>query len=239
MKLVVSSAWWFDHWHDKSFSADPNYLNNNVSYPYILKLNQLLQPRWVETYFERQNSGVSNLIVKADGRIIFVGATQNYAWVCVIAPWGEFICDILDTGSSSRFKYIQSTGEEEVLVVGTKVVYPSPYPGYPCIWVARIEIPRLAVPTVDPLPTSIHVDFPFPNPFNSTLFIPIDITGARETSIKIFDIKGQLVSTLDLPIEKSGKITLVWDSGDLPDGEYLICYYTGNSVQVRKAVKIK
>jgi len=44
MKLVVSSAWWFDHWHDKSFSADPNYrrwLKLDFIPPYSPELNPI------------------------------------------------------------------------------------------------------------------------------------------------------------------------------------------------------
>jgi hypothetical protein len=71
------------------------------------------------------------------------------------------------------------------------------------------------------LPHSFELSQNYPNPFNPTTTIPFTVCGSRSTvhspihtTLRIYNIKGQLVKTLVDGEESSGNYTITWDGKD-------------------------
>ena len=60
----------------------------------------------------------------------------------------------------------------------------------------------------------------YPNPFNPTINFSFNLENSRKTEIKIFNIKGQLVSTLEDGVIYNGKHTFSWQVVNLSSGIY-------------------
>jgi hypothetical protein len=81
----------------------------------------------------------------------------------------------------------------------------------------------------------------FPNPFHSELTIRFDLPQSAETSLRIFNLQGQLVNQLqDGPLE-AGDHQSSWDGTDmrgapLPSGLYLLQLRIGDEVLNRKVM---
>jgi flagellar hook assembly protein FlgD len=55
----------------------------------------------------------------------------------------------------------------------------------------------------------------YPNPFNPVTNISFSLTKAGETSIKVYNLKGQLVNVLLDTYLEAGEMNLIWDGTDL------------------------
>ena len=83
-----------------------------------------------------------------------------------------------------------------------------------------------------------------PNPFNPSTTISFDLAENTNASLKIYNLKGQLVSTLFRGFLNSGHHRLVWDGKDsnnrqVASGVYLYRLETGSFVQTRKMLMMK
>lgn len=105
--------------------------------------------------------------------------------------------------------------------------------------------------TINPLTTSISqvekVEIPegfivhpaFPNPFNPTTNILIELNKASSIEISVFNSIGQSIKTYPSQPFKSGLNTFTFDASALSTGLYFIQFKTNYSVQTSKVVLIK
>ena len=79
-----------------------------------------------------------------------------------------------------------------------------------------------------------------PNPFNPTVTISfLAPPKHRETSLKIFDLRGRLVGDLTSQVKgkRSGAVT--WNAGNLASGMYINHYQAGAQVLKNRVTLIK
>lgn len=83
-----------------------------------------------------------------------------------------------------------------------------------------------------------------PNPFSQQL--TLGLTGQRKTTgeLKIFNIKGELVKRLSLPISREESTTITWDGKDqnnhvVAAGIYLVRLQVGNHNSISKVCKLR
>ena len=82
----------------------------------------------------------------------------------------------------------------------------------------------------------------YPNPFNPLTKINYHLPKSNRVSIKIYNIKGQLVKTLvDNVFRKSGYYSVIWDTsqGDVSSGIYFYSIISGNFCETKKCIIIK
>ena len=97
----------------------------------------------------------------------------------------------------------------------------------------------------DELPNSYTYSFeynlnqPYPNPFNPTTTISFSISKYDFVSIKVYDIKGRLISTLVENYFNQGIHTLTWDGTYLSSGQYLIKMESGSFSKTQTISLIK
>lgn len=95
---------------------------------------------------------------------------------------------------------------------------------------------RISTPTI---PVSIY-----PNPFNPRATISFELSHVSPTSVKVYNIKGQLVTTLADDTYGPGKHTLFWDGDDqsgsqVASGIYLVRIQSKAAATTRKLILMK
>ncbi len=98
-------------------------------------------------------------------------------------------------------------------------------------------------PTDTPEAISLQVDN-FPNPFNPSTTIEFVLPKAEHLSVKVYDLRGKLVSTLVDEQRAAGPGQVVWagtndQGGEVSSGVYFYQLKAGDEVRVRKMSLIK
>jgi len=84
----------------------------------------------------------------------------------------------------------------------------------------------------------------YPNPFNPETKINYALLKSGETSLKIFNVKGQLVKTLVNEYKYPGEYSIIWDGTDnsgkpVTSGVYYYRLQVGNRVKTKSLTKVK
>jgi hypothetical protein len=89
------------------------------------------------------------------------------------------------------------------------------------------------------IPIQYTLHQPFPNPFNPTTSISFSIPEQSQTSLKVYDIKGNLISTLLNQTLNVGHHQIEWNGENLSSGTYFIRINSGEFSDVKKVVLVK
>ncbi|MDP3115446.1 MAG: C25 family cysteine peptidase [Candidatus Cloacimonadaceae bacterium] len=94
------------------------------------------------------------------------------------------------------------------------------------------------------IPVQSRLEQNFPNPFNPSTTIRYSISEEGKTSIKIFNIKGQLIRVLADGIKAKGSHAVVWDGTDnngraVSSGIYLYRLESGKHRQTKRMLMLK
>ena len=90
---------------------------------------------------------------------------------------------------------------------------------------------------VEPISFSIHESYP--NPFNPTTNISFNLYENVNSSIKIYNISGQLVETIFEGSLGIGNHSLSWDASNQVSGIYFVAFKFGNSMEKQKLMLVK
>ena len=92
----------------------------------------------------------------------------------------------------------------------------------------------------DNYPVDFQLSQNYPNPFNPSTAIENKLNRPGSVKIQIFNVKGQLVETLDDSFKTPGNYTLKWQPIGLGSGQY---YYQiildGQPIKTKKAIYLK
>ena len=94
------------------------------------------------------------------------------------------------------------------------------------------------------LPDNFALDQNFPNPFNSNTIIQYQIPAPCEVEIKIFNIEGQLIRTLEKAFKQPGYYSIKWNATDnqgllIPTGVYFYILRTTNFKKMKKLILLR
>ena len=80
------------------------------------------------------------------------------------------------------------------------------------------------------LPSIFDISNAYPNPFNPSTTVNIDIPESGLLNVSIYNLKGQLVSTVVNETVYAGSHSFVWNAGGLTSGLYVMSVtYDGNT----------
>jgi len=79
----------------------------------------------------------------------------------------------------------------------------------------------------------------YPNPFNPSTTINLSIPEAGYVSVMVYNVMGQLVSTLADGHMDASDYSFTWDASDVPSGVYLITTATANQATTQKVMFLK
>lgn len=91
----------------------------------------------------------------------------------------------------------------------------------------------------EPLASGYKLISNYPNPFNPTTTIRVNVTEANMTTISIFNILGQQVASLWNDNLSIGEYLFQWDAANQPSGIYFAVVNQGQNTAVRKMHLIK
>lgn len=92
---------------------------------------------------------------------------------------------------------------------------------------------------ISKLPSSIHLDQNFPNPFNPSTTISYSLPEAAEVSIKIYNMLGVEVATIEKGFKTSGGHTFTFDASNLSSGIYIYRLVAGNISLTKRMTLLK
>ena len=89
------------------------------------------------------------------------------------------------------------------------------------------------------IPAEFGLQNAFPNPFNPTLTIHYGLTEDAQTSVKILDLQGKIISTLSNKHQKAGSYELHWTANGVPSGMYLVEVVSNGNKDLKKVLLAK
>lgn len=89
------------------------------------------------------------------------------------------------------------------------------------------------------LPTEYGMDQNFPNPFNPTTQINYQLPEKNDVTLQIYDILGNLVSTLVNEEMDAGYHSVVWNASGFSSGVYFYTIRSGSFITTKKLVLLK
>ncbi|UCH10032.1 MAG: T9SS type A sorting domain-containing protein, partial [Fidelibacterota bacterium] len=90
-----------------------------------------------------------------------------------------------------------------------------------------------------PIPQAFVLKQNYPNPFNPGTAIEFDLNASGRVSLQVFNLRGQLVSTLVDNWLSAGNYTVMFDGADLPSGIYFYTLAAGRTFTTHKMVLLK
>ncbi len=91
----------------------------------------------------------------------------------------------------------------------------------------------------DMIPTIFEVSHAYPNPFNPSTTIDVNIPEAGLLNVGVYNLKGQLMSTLVNKNVYPGSYSLAWDASNLTSGLYIFSVTFGDKTYNQKVTLVK
>jgi hypothetical protein len=79
----------------------------------------------------------------------------------------------------------------------------------------------------------------YPNPFNPTTSLTLDMPEAGQVSVQVYNLKGQVVATLASGYMDADTYTLTWDASNMSSGMYFVKAETVGKVATQKLMLMK
>ena len=91
--------------------------------------------------------------------------------------------------------------------------------------------------------TEVNVEFSlsnaYPNPFNPTTTIELNLSEASYASVKVFNLKGETVGVLMDGMVDASTYTMTWDASNLSSGVYMIRAEANGQIATQKVMLVK
>ena len=88
-------------------------------------------------------------------------------------------------------------------------------------------------------PTGYSISSAYPNPFNPTTNLTLDLNTDSKVSISIYNVMGQLMDVLVNENLSAGSYPYTWNASETPSGLYFIKTEVGSSTSVQKVMLLK
>ena len=89
------------------------------------------------------------------------------------------------------------------------------------------------------LPVSFTLSNAYPNPFNPTTTLTLDIADQSFASVKVFNLRGEVVGVLMNDMVNAGRYTMTWDASNLSSGVYMIKAEANGQIASQKVMLVK
>jgi hypothetical protein len=208
---------------------------------YLIKTNSMGQEQWSRTFGGDLDDFFMSVQQTSDGGFISAGYTYSYGAgsddVYVVKTDGSGNQQWSQTygGSSADWGYnVELTADGGYVIVGAA--------GGPWTW--DIYLIRLGSETGVrdlnlPKPVSYFLSPAYPNPFNLSTLMGFQIPVAGNAQAQIFDIQGNVVTTLIDGWLYPGSYQIPFNASHLPSGIYIARFTAGHFQQTRKLVLVK
>ncbi|MGC9363942.1 MAG: T9SS type A sorting domain-containing protein [Fidelibacterota bacterium] len=101
-------------------------------------------------------------------------------------------------------------------------------------WHDAVEI---TIPVEDAaVPAEFGLQKAYPNPFNPAVTLRYNLTKDAETTLQIYNMRGQLVEVLENTYKLKGTYDFVWQPQNLSTGVYIVRLQSGNQTNLQNIV---
>tara|TARA_B100000959_G_C14593955_1_gene465230 strand:- start:120 stop:629 length:510 start_codon:yes stop_codon:yes gene_type:complete len=90
-----------------------------------------------------------------------------------------------------------------------------------------------------PLATSFSLRDAYPNPFNPTTTLKLEMPLSGEMNVEVYNLLGQSVATLASGYMDAGKYNLTWDASNASSGMYFVKAQANGFTKTQKLMLIK
>jgi hypothetical protein len=90
-----------------------------------------------------------------------------------------------------------------------------------------------------PTPTVFGLQAAYPNPFNPSVTIPYGLAENGQMSLKVYNLRGELVKVLISTYSLKGTYSVTWQPENLSTGMYLVRLQSGTHTAMQKVVFVK
>jgi hypothetical protein len=115
----------------------------------------------------------------------------------------------------------------------------STLPGDANIGALGVETPAAVQKQNSPIPTSYSLNQNYPNPFNPSTIISYSIPKSQLVILKVYNLLGQLVTTLVNKQQNAGSYQISFNANNLTSGIYFYSINAGNFNSVKKMIYLK
>jgi len=169
----------------------------------------------------------NSLCIEGDG---FIGGVQ-----LTLAHGSDFSIEMTDKALFSD--YLTTGNETRLLVITPETEHLFNFKG-------EFEITELIVAnSQNEIPTSLPAIFSlssaYPNPFNPVTTLTLTIPEAGDVNVQVYNLHGQIVSTLLRGYNPANTYSLVWDASNAPSGMYFVKAEVGGFSETQKLMLIK
>ena len=89
------------------------------------------------------------------------------------------------------------------------------------------------------VPAEISIGNAYPNPFNPSTTLSVELNTETYVSMNVFNVMGQLVEVIAEGNMNAGTHVITWDASQLSSGIYLVNTVVGNSMHQQKVMLLK
>jgi hypothetical protein len=129
---------------------------------------------------------------------------------------GIQVYDISDPMNPSLMGYYQTPGNARGIVADEEYIYVADE--------GSLQILKLTTTgtgeTEYELPLAIDIPRNYPNPFNASTTIEIELSEAADIDLSVYNINGQIIENLKCGLMEAGSYSVVWDAHDVSSGVY-------------------
>ena len=104
-------------------------------------------------------------------------------------------------------------------------------------WHDEIEITILAEESE--IPVEFGLQKAYPNPFNPSVTLSYSLTEDAMSTLMIYDMRGQLVETLQSGHVSAGNHSVIWQAINESTGLYIVRLQSANEISMQKIVYVK
>ena len=88
-------------------------------------------------------------------------------------------------------------------------------------------------------PEQFALSAAYPNPFNPSTSVDLSLNQSGHVNVKVYNVVGQVVTTLASGYMNAGYHTLTWDASSMASGMYFVRVEAGTNVAVQKLMLMK
>jgi hypothetical protein len=89
------------------------------------------------------------------------------------------------------------------------------------------------------VPSEVGLSNAYPNPFNPTTTLSLDVPFTMNVNLSIYDVRGRLVEELVNDFQETGRYSITWNADKHSSGAYMVKLVAGSSVEVQKIMLVK
>ncbi len=90
-----------------------------------------------------------------------------------------------------------------------------------------------------PLPSTLSLGKPYPNPFNAAQTVPVTIVPGHDLTVDVFNLLGQKVETIYTGRPSTATLNLTWRADNLPSGVYFVRAAGDGNIAVVRSILLK